>query len=129
MTRIILLDDTAPLDDSIALWNGSLRGHWEGDTLVVESANYDPRTYLQGATGAVRVVVRFRRVDEATIDYTMTVTDPASFTQPWTLENNLRATEGPLFEYACHEGNYGLVNVLSGARASEKAAQEEAAPE
>ena len=124
MTRIIHLDDTAPLDESISLWNGSSRGHWEGDTLVVETANYDGRTFFQGATEGLRVVERFRRVDADTIDYSFTATDPASFTQPWTIENNLRATEGPLYEFACHEGNYGLVNVLSGARASEKAAQE-----
>ena len=128
MTRIIPLDDTLPLDESIPLWNGSSRGRWEGETLVVETANYDGRTFFQGATEDVRVIERFRRVDEDTIDYTMTATDPASFTQPWTIENNLRATEGPLYEFACHEGNYGLVNVLSGARASEKSTLEEAAP-
>ena len=98
---------------------------WEGDTLVVETSNYSGRGFFQGATAGLSIVERFTRVDENTIDYALTVTDPASYAQAWTLEHNLRTTEGPLFEFACHEGNYGLVNVLSGARAAEKAALEE----
>jgi hypothetical protein len=123
-TRIIPLDGQSTLDEKITQWNGSSRGRWEGDTLVVETKNYSGRGFFQGATAGLSIVERFKRVDENTIDYALTVTDPASFTQPWTLEHNLRTTEGPLFEFACHEGNYGLVNVLSGARAAERAALE-----
>ncbi len=120
-TRIIPLDRRPPLDDRIRLWGGSSRGHWEGNTLVVETANWNGRSVFFGSTAEQRVVERFTRVDASTIDYEATVTDPASYTQAWTLANTMRAIEGPIYEYACHEGNYGLVNILEGVRAQEKA--------
>ncbi len=123
-TRIIPLDRRPPLDDRVRLWGGSSRGHWEGDTLVVETANWNGRSVLFGSTAEQRVVERFTRVDASTIDYEATITDPASYTQPWTLANTIRAIEGPIYEYACHEGNYGLVNILEGVRAQEKAREQ-----
>jgi hypothetical protein len=130
-TRIIPLDGRPPLDDRIRLWGGSSRGHWEGDTLVVETANYNGRSVMFGSTAEQHVVERFTRVDASTIDYEATISDPASYTEPWTLANTMRAIEGPIYEYACHEGNYGLVNILEGVRAQEAAKakqQEKAAP-
>ncbi len=125
--RLIPIDGQPPLDESIAQWDGSSRGHWEGDTLVVETANFNGRNdlTLRGGSTDTRFLERFVRVDENTIDYSLTITDPASFTQPWTLENTMRVTEGPMLEFACHEGNYALVNILEGARAADKAALEE----
>jgi hypothetical protein len=130
-TRIIPLDRRPPLDDRIRLWGGSSRGHWEGNTLVVETANWNGRSVIFGSTAEQRVVERFTRVDASTIDYEATVTDPASYTQPWTLANTMRAIEGPIYEYACHEGNYGLVNILEGVRVQEaaKAKQQQSQPQ
>jgi hypothetical protein len=125
--RLIPISDKAPLDESIALWDGSSRGHWEGNTLVVETGNFNGQNdlTLRGGSADTHFVERFERFDENTIDYSLTITDPASFTQPWTIENTMRTTEGPMLEFACHEGNYALVNILSGARAADKAALEE----
>lgn len=125
--RLIPIYDKPPLDESIALWDGSSRGHWEGDTLVVETANFNGLNdlTLRGGTADTRFLERFTRFDENMIDYSLTITDPASFTQPITVENTLRTNAGPLLEFACHEGNYALVNILSGAREADKAAVED----
>ena len=123
--RIISLDGRPPLDSDIQQWAGSSRGRWEGESLVVETANFNNTMDFQGATEGLRIVERFTRVDADTIDYRLTATDPASFTRAWTLANTLRKIEGPIYEFACHEGNYGLPNILAGARAQEKAASDE----
>ena len=128
-TRVIPLDGRPALDEGIVQWDGSSRGHWEGDTLVIETANFNGRNPFHGATSGLRLVERLVRFDENTIDYSLTVTDPASYTRPWTLENTVRTTEGPVYEFACHEGNYGLPNILSGARAEERAALEKGTSE
>jgi hypothetical protein len=124
--RIIPIDGRAQLDPAIRRWNGSSRGYWEGDTLVVEATNFNGKNYYFGATADLHVTERFTRVDEHTIDYQATFTDPASFTQPWTLEHTLRAMEGPIYEFACHEGNYAMGGVLRGARLQEREAAEKA---
>ena len=109
-------------------WSGDSRGHWEGDTLVVDTINFRRETSLQGSTADTRLVERFTRVGKDTIRYEFTVTDPGSYIRPWSAMVPLVRTEGPLFEYACHEGNYALPNILAGARAQEqKAAGERAA--
>src|SRR3954463_7499605 len=102
-------------------WIGDSRGHWEGDTLVVETLNFKRETSLQGSTANTKVVERFTRVDPKTIKYEFTVTDPTAYTRPWTAVEPLHAMDELLFEYACHEGNYGMLGVLRGARAKEKA--------
>ena len=117
-------------------WMGDARGHWEGDTLVVETVNFpdlpnsllvgiDGLNYPYGALGGsarnLRLVERYRRLDAETLDYEFTVHDPATFTRPWTASMPMRPAAA-LFEYACHEGNYGLRNVLSGQRALDNAA-------
>ena len=109
------------------------RGRWEGDTLVVETTNFVDKTEYRWAnpwrmpTETMRLVERFTLVDAQTLDYELTIEDPAKFTRPWTISNPLTTdqasrgvTQGPLYEYACHEGNYSLQNVLSGARAEER---------
>jgi len=101
-------------------WSGDSRGHWEGDTLVVETINFRRETSLQGSTADTRVVERFTRVDGDTLKYEFTVSDSKSYTQPWTAMVPPVKIPGPLFEYACHEGNYALPNILAGARAQEK---------
>ncbi len=103
-------------------WSGDSRGHWEGDTLVVETVNFRRETSLQGSTSDTRLIERFTRVDADTIRYDFTVTDPNAYTQPWSAMVPLTRTPGPIYEYACHEGNYALPNILAGARAQEKAA-------
>jgi hypothetical protein len=101
-------------------WSGDSRGHWEGDTLVVETINFRRETSLQGSTADTHVVERFTRIDADTLKYEFTVSDPGSYSQPWTAMVPLARIPGPIFEYACHEGNYALPNILAGARAQEK---------
>jgi hypothetical protein len=100
-------------------WTGDSRGRWDGDTLVVDTINFRRETSLQGSTADTRLVERFTRVDKDTIRYEFTVTDPGSYIRPWSAMVPLVRTEGPLFEYACHEGNYALPNILAGARQKE----------
>jgi hypothetical protein len=101
-------------------WSGDSRGHWEGDTLVVDTVNFRRETSLQGSTADTHVIERFTRVDSDTLKYEFTVSDAGSYTQPWSAMVPLMRIPGPIFEYACHEGNYALPNILAGARAQEK---------
>jgi hypothetical protein len=103
-------------------WIGDSRGHWEGDTLVVETLNFKRETSLQGSTANTKLIERFTRTGPKTIRYEFTVTDPTAYTRPWTAVEPLRAMDERLFEYACHEGNYGMAGVLRGARVKEKEA-------
>jgi hypothetical protein len=125
--RIVALDDRPHLPQNVRQWTGSRRGHWEGDTLVVETTNFNGKNPFRGSSEQMRVIERFTRVDEDTIRYQFTVDDPATWVRPWSAEMPMKKTTGPLFEHACHEGNYGLYNILAGARAEEKRAAEEAA--
>ncbi len=125
-TRIVPLDGRPHLPDSVRQWMGDSRGRWEGDTLIVETKNFSNlvSSFSGSVAGAVgdayemHVTERFRRVDEDTLMYEYTVSDPATFTRPFTARLLMKKGEA-LFEYACHEGNYGLFNILSGARAKE----------
>jgi len=104
---------------------GDSRGHWEGNTLVVETTNFNDRTQINNATvsDAARVVERFTRTSPNTLEYRVTVEDPKTWTKPWTIQFPLkRDVEYRLYEYACHEGNYYMYNALTGARAEEKKA-------
>jgi hypothetical protein len=121
--RIIPLDGRTHLPSSVGQWLGDSRGRWEGNTLVVETTNFTDKTAFRGASEKMRLVERFSRVAPNMLLYDFTVDDPASFTKPWSGQVPMTKTEGPLFEYACHEGNYGLTNVLAGTRAEEKAAE------
>jgi hypothetical protein len=127
--RIIPLDERPHLPQNVRQWTGSYRGRWEGETLVVETRNFNGKNPFQGSSENMRLIERFTRVDENTIRYQFTVDDPSTWTQPWTAEVPWAKTIGPLFEHACHEGNYGLGNILAGARVEEKRAAEAAVKE
>lgn len=118
--RIIPLDARPKLPESIRQMLGSSRGRWEGETLVVETTNFTNRTAFQGSSENMRLVERFTRVSDDAIRYEFTVDDHDTWTKPWSAEVPWKKTIGPIFEHACHEGNYGLANTLAGARAEEK---------
>ena len=122
--RIIPLDGRSQLPPGLRQWTGSYRGRWDGDTLVVESTNFNGKNPFQGSSEQLKLTERFTRIDEKTIRYQFTVDDPGTWTRPWSAEVPWAKTIGPLFEHACHEGNYGLTNILAGARAEEKRAAE-----
>ena len=124
--RVIPLDGRPRLPQNVRQWTGSYRGHWEGDTLVVETANLNGKYSFFGSSENMRVTERFTRLDEDAMRYEFTVDDPSTWTQPWSGEMPMKKITGPLFEHACHEGNYGLYNILAGARAEERRAAEEA---
>ena len=138
--RIIPLDGRPHLGSDVRQWTGNSRGRWEGETLVVETTGFsdkireftgnaqrlpngDPVGRYQASLGTstLTLVERFTRIDEDTIDYRFTVTDPVTFTRPWTAAAPMTKTEGPVFEYACHEGNYAMRNMLQVARRHEQA--------
>jgi feruloyl esterase len=122
--RVIPVDGRPHITPRLRLWAGDSIGRWEGDTLVVDTTNFTDRTAFQGSSSALHVVERFTRVSADRILYRFTVDDPNTWARPWSAEVPMLATRGPLFEYACHEGNYGLANILSGARYVEKKARE-----
>ena len=125
--RIIPLDGREQADANVRQWMGTSRGHWEGDTLVVETANFNGKNPFRGSTENMRVTERFTRVDDETIIYRFTIDDEIMWPRPWSAELSMKKTIGPLFEHACHEGNYGLYNTLVGARREERLAAEAAA--
>ena len=119
--RIIRMNAKEHLPKQIRPWMGDSIGRWEGDTLVVETTNFPPQQTFRGASANLKVFERFTRADADTILYTFTIDDPTTFTKPWSGEVPFEATDELIYEYACHEGNYALSNILSGARAQEKA--------
>jgi hypothetical protein len=125
--RIIPLDGRPRLPQNVRQWMGSYTGRWDGDTLVVETTNFTDKTAFQGSSENMHLTERFTRVDENTVMYQFTVDDPSTWTRPWSAELPMKRTIGPLFEHACHEGNYGLANTLAGARNEDRKAAEEAA--
>jgi hypothetical protein len=129
-TRIIPLDRRAHVGDGIRTYMGDARGHWEGSTLVVETTNFNGKNAAdvagygspdRGATPNLRVIERFKPVGQNVIEWSVTLDDATTWARPWTFAMNLTKDDGqPVFEYACHEGNYGLTGILSAARAEEK---------
>jgi hypothetical protein len=122
--RIIPLDGRPRLSPNLRHWLGESRARWDGNTLVVETANFSPKNPYRGATENMRLVERFWRGDESTLMYEFTVTDPATWTAPWTGRIPLEKIDEQIYEYACHEANYGMDGILKGARADERAAAE-----
>jgi len=122
--RIIPLDGRPHLPENIRQWVGDSRGHWEGDTLVVDTTNFLKETSLNGSTPNLHLTERFTRVGPDTLLYNYTIEDPTTWTKPWTVEIPMSKTEGSMYEYACHEGNYGMFGILAGARAQDSAAEE-----
>ena len=120
---VVPLDGRAHLPQAIRQWNGNSRGYWDGDTLVVETTNFDPRWTFQGSGPDMRLVERFTRVDAVTLDYAFTVHDAASFTRPWSAEFPLTLTDTPAYEMSCHEGNRSMPLMLAGGRADDEARQ------
>ena len=125
--RVIPLDGRPHVPSTIRSYLGDPRGHWEGNTLVVDTTNFTDKYSFRGSDRNLHLIERFTRVDADTINYEFTIDDPTSFTKPWTAQVPLQAIQNPMYEYACHEGNYGMSGALKGARLEEKKAAEQAA--
>jgi hypothetical protein len=120
-TRVIPLDGRAHVGSNLRSYMGDARGHWEGDTLIVETTNFLERAAYRGASEKLRIVERFTPIARDKVEWSVTADDPSTWTRPWTFAMNLtKDPTQPPFEYACHEGNYGLSNILSAARSEEK---------
>jgi hypothetical protein len=119
--RVVPLDGRPHLPANLRQWMGDARGHWDGDTLVVESTNFLRETnFLRSSTTKhLTLTERFTRTDADTLLYEVTVDDPTTWTSPWTFEVPMKKSPDPMYEYACHEGNYGLYNILAGATDTE----------
>jgi hypothetical protein len=117
--RIVRMNGThAP--PSVRQWFGDSIGKWEGDTLVVDTTNFTDKTRFRGASENLHAIERFTRVDQNTILYRVTLDDPTTFSKAWTIEYPFVATKGPIYEYACHEGNYAMTDILGGARKADQ---------
>jgi len=114
--RVIPVDGRSHLSQQIPQWLGTSRGHWEGDTLVVDTKGFSPKSNFLGASSGLHLVERFTRVGADTLQYDATMSDPTTWTSPWTARLYFKRTDEPLLEYACHEGNLGMYGILSGAR-------------
>jgi hypothetical protein len=121
-TRLIPTDGRTHVSQGIRQWMGDSVGRWDGDTLVVETTNFTDKVLYRGAAEHLHLVERITRVGPDEIDYRVTLTDPTTFARPWTIAVPFVVTGEDMFEYACHEGNYGMVGILSGAREEEAAA-------
>ena len=120
--RPIPLDAGPHAPPAVQQWFGDSRGHWEGDTLIVDTTNYKPRSFMSVSSEKLHVIERFSRTAEDTLNYAITIDDPGTWTKPWSLMIPLKRSPKPVYEYACHEGNIGMVGILAGARAEEAAA-------
>ncbi len=120
--RVVPMDGRPHLAAGVRQWMGDPRGHWEGDTLVVDSTNFTDKTHFRGSDENLHLVERFTRVDADTILYQFTIDDPTAFTRPWTGELPMHRSAGPMYEFACHEGNRALPNMLRIAREAETTA-------
>ena len=125
--RVVPMDGRPHSSPNLRAWMGDSRGRWEGDTLVVDTTNFTDRTNFRGSGENLHLIERFTRASDDTIDYRFTVDDPTTWTKPWTVAYPIVKTDGPIYEFACHEGNYGLRDILTGARYEERVAAEAAA--
>ena len=121
--RLIRMDGSPHLPPTVTKWLGDSIGHWEGDTLVVDTTNFTTKTHYQGTGPELHVIEHFKRADDHTILYRFTVDDPKMFTKQWTAEYPFLATKDNIYEYACHEGNYAMPDILGGARKDDEAAK------
>ena len=120
--RIVPLDGRPQLNTRFKQWSGEARGRWEGDTLVIETTNFNEKRLWRGSTANMKLIERLTLLDPDTLEYKYTVIDPDTWTSPWTAAIPLRRATEPMYEYACHEGNHSMVGILSGARAADKEA-------
>jgi hypothetical protein len=123
VARVVPLDARPRLAPAIRSYRGDSRGHWDGDTMVIETTNVSEKTAWRGSSSNVQVTERLTMTSPTTIRYQFTVEDASTWTRPWSGEYEITRIEGPLFEYACHEGNYGLPSILQGARRAEAEAK------
>ena len=125
--RFIPLDGRPNIPDSVRQYAGDSRGRWEGDTLIVETTHFNEHAFIRNFNSqlstSLHVIERFTPLADNTLDYEFTVTDPETWTRPWSGSLPFTPSDGPMFEYACHEGNYGLTNMLAGSRMQERANQ------
>jgi len=117
--RVIPTDGSAHLPSDIRLWMGDSRGHWEGNTLVIDTTNFTDQTAFRNSSKDLHVIERLTRASDNTVLYQFTVEDPSTWAKPWSAEVTWEKINNPIYEYACQEGNYGLANILSGARSDE----------
>jgi hypothetical protein len=125
--RIIPLDGRPQPPSGARQWTGLSRGRWDGNTLVVETTNFNGKNPFRGASENMKVTERFTRTADDSIVYRFTIEDESTWAKPWTAEMPMKRTQGPIFEFACHETNYGIANILAGAREDEKKAAAQAA--
>jgi hypothetical protein len=121
--RIIPVDGSPHLDARVRLWLGDSRGHWEGNTLVVDTTNFTDKTNFRGSASGLQMIERFTRLDPETLNYEVTFDDPSTWTKPWKVAIPWRTSRGKIYEYACHEGNYGMIGILGGGRELDKTAE------
>jgi len=121
--RVIPTNGSPHMPASIRQWRGDSRGHWEGDTLVIDTTNFTASNPFRGSSDKLHVVERFTRTDADTVLYRFTVEDPTTWDKPWTAEIPWTKIAGPIYEFACHEGNYALANTLRGVRVDEEDAK------
>jgi hypothetical protein len=119
--RVIPLDGRPHAPAAVKLWLGDSRGRWDGNTLVVDTTNFNGKVGFRGTGERLHLVERFTRVDRRTLLYEFTVDDPAAYVRPWTARMPMTRTDSRLYEYACHEANYALEGILRGARYGERA--------
>ena len=124
--RVIPLTDKPHIDEDIKLWHGDSRGYFDGDTLVIETSNYSDKSGYGPDSSAKLNIERLTRISDTAMQYEITSNDPGSFTAPYTREIIFDQSPDPIYEYACHEGNYGMMYILSGHRAEERFAREAA---
>ena len=122
--RVVPMDGRPHNSPDLRSWMGDSRGRWEGDTLVVDTINFTDRTNFRGSGANLHLVERFTRIDAGAIEYRFTLDDPTTWTKAWTVAYPIVKTDGPIYEFACHEANYGLKDILTGARYEEKAAED-----
>ena len=123
-SRIVPLDGRAHLPGDVQQWRGDSRGRWEGETLVIETTNFTGKTSFRGSGPGLHLIERLTRIDADTLLYEYTVDDPATFERPWSVALPMKQSADPVYEYACHEGNYGMEGILAGARADDREAAE-----
>jgi hypothetical protein len=126
--RAIPLDTRPHLSTAVQQWFGHSVGHWDGDTLIVDTTNYKPRSFMSISSEKLHVIERFSRSGPETLKYEITIDDPGTWAKPWSLMIPLKQSPKPVYEYACHEGNIGMVGILAGARAEERASGSENQP-